>query len=174
MEEIDQSAPGSGVWEKSENSKWMVVAETSHKIPRRKRTRPEGSVDPSLGIHNFISNFEVELPREGENSVVINDGTSMVRLDSTGDSFSDDSGPSALSEANQDASEHAADDPHEDRRGRTRRRRQRRRTGGRAGFSNNRKVVVCSSVESSPGRDSPSPQSLNRIMLKHCNQLSLR
>ena len=58
-EPSSSSSSGSGVWEKSENSKWIVVAEASHKIPRRARVRPEGSVDPSLGIHKFISKFEV-------------------------------------------------------------------------------------------------------------------
>ena len=62
--DVDPSRPGSGVWEKSDNSRWISVAEGSHKLPRT-RLASEGSVDPGLSIQTFISSFEVELPRVG-------------------------------------------------------------------------------------------------------------
>ena len=80
VEECTSSTPGSGVWEKSENRRWVVVMDTNHRIPSRNRSRSEGSLDPSLSIHSFVSRFEVEKQQPG-NYNVISDGSSLVRID---------------------------------------------------------------------------------------------
>ena len=171
------SGSGSGVWEKSENSKWIVVAETKHRIPRKARVRTVASVDPSLGIREFITSFEPEPHSEMNNSILVGDGSSLVRLDSTSGEnmiqIQDEEpqpGPSSeSSEAGGGASQEGAG--HGDSRGASsRRRRQRRQRGQRVSTAEPRshrtKRLVCVSVESSPGRDSPSPESLSRIVLK--------
>ena len=160
------SGSGSGVWEKSENSKWIVVAETKHRIPRKARVRTVASVDPSLGIREFITSFEPEEPQPSElnNSILVGDGSSLVRLDSaagmnTIEEEAVQPGPS--SEGSEEASHEEAGDTR-----RTRRRRQRRHRGLRV-RDDRSKRVMCVSVESSPGRASPSPESLSRIVLKY-------
>ena len=174
------SGSGSGVWEKSENSKWIVVAETKHRIPRKARVRTVASVDPSLGIREFITSFEPELPSEVNNSILVGDGSSLVRLDSSAGEnmiqIQDEEpqpGPSSeSSEAGGVASQEEAG-PGDSRGARSRRRRQRgQRVSTREARSQRSKRLVCVSVESSPGRDSPSPESLSRIVLKYPASLS--
>lgn len=175
------SGSGSGVWEKSENSKWIVVAETKHRIPRKARVRTVASVDPSLGIREFITSFEPEPHSEMNNSILVGDGSSLVRLDSTsGENMiqiqDEEPQPGPSSESSEaGASQEGAG--HGDSRGASsRRRRQRRQRGQRVSTAEPRshrtKRLVCVSVESSPGRDSPSPESLSRIVLKYPAGLS--
>ena len=182
MDDAEVSASGSGVWEKSENSRWVVVRETKHKIPRRSRQRSVGSVDPSLGIHKFVTKFEVELPREGANTVVVNDGTSMVRLEAATSSGGGGAGGEGTLDPGPSTSAAASgalqrEDNESESLGMTSRSRRRRRRGrgreqtdagaGRRG----RRRVACVSVESSPGRASPSPESLNRIVHKYSSDI---
>lgn len=63
-------------------------------------------------------------------------------------------------------------DPNSQTRRRSRRRRRNRcKMELRPRKDERRKKVVCSSVESSPGRESPSPESLTRILLKVCHDV---
>ena len=180
-DEIDQSHSGSGVWEKSGNSRWVVVAETSHKIPRRTRTRTEGSVDPSLAIHNYINSFEIELPREGE-PLLVNDGSSLVRLDQnvSPGAESDQPGPSRaavhtrrLSSPSTSHNQSLESEQHNNsvssRRSRRRHKNRKRKVEPVVRESRERTRYVCISAESSPGRDSPSPDSLTRIIHNNSN-----
>ena len=181
MDDAEVSASGSGVWEKSENSRWVVVRETKHKIPRRSRQRSVGSVDPSLGIHKFVTKFEVELPREGANTVVVNDGTSMVRLEAATSSGGGGAGGEGTLDPGPSTSAAAPgalqrEDNESESLGVTsrsrRRRRGRRREQADAGAGmRGRRRVACVSVESSPGRASPSPESLNRIVHKYSSDI---
>jgi len=193
---------GSGIWEKSENRRWTIVDANRHRIPsRRNRATSEGSLDPSLSITSFVTNFEVE-EEQPSNCRVISDGNSFVRLDT------DNAGREEEIHEEQD------DDPMEGSSGtqqtrrvssRARRRssnvsspeqvllsldtvtapsrgRRRRRRGKRKKvfvFSGdsvkkrkkwNREMIM--SVESSPGRDSPSPDTLNRIVQRGLVEIS--
>ena len=179
-DEIDKSHSGSGVWEKSGNSKWVVVAETSHKIPRRTRTRTEGSVDPSLAIHNYINSFEIELPREGE-PLLVNDGSSLVRLDhGSPGAETDQPGPSRAAVQTRRISSPSASQNQSlesepgtsSRRSRRRHRNRKKKVEPVARQSRERTRYVCISAESSPGRDSPSPESLTRIIHNSSNLLN--
>jgi len=177
-DEIDSSHSGSGVWEKSGNSRWVVVAETSHKLPRRTRMQSVGSVDPSLGIHKYLNKFEIELPRVGDNAVVVNDGTSMVRFEeSVNEPETDQPGPSGLSRQPRtssvsptrqaSASEDGSDTPRRNTIRNRKNRRRRKKFDSKPSSvrrSRPRSKPVCVSVESSPGRGSPSPESLSRIV----------
>ena len=159
MEEsgVDQSRPGSGVWEKSDNSRWIVVAEGSQKIPRT-RQASEGSVDPGLSIQTFISSFEVELPRVGDQSSLVSDGSSLVRFDQPPPPLleveSQDSGevgvagPSGVSSAGRRTAQE-----------RNKKYRKHKRRKARPA-----QTAKSLSVESSPGRDCPSPESLVKII----------
>ena len=77
--ECTSTTPGSGVWEKSENRRWVVVMDTNHRIPSRNWTGTEVSLDPSLSIRSFVSRFEVEEQQPG-NFNVVSDGSSLVRI----------------------------------------------------------------------------------------------
>ena len=157
---MDQSRPGSGVWEKSDNSRWMVVAEGSQKIPRT-RQASEGSVDPGLSIQTFISSFEVELPRVGDQSSLVSDGSSLVTFDQplaplveTNDQDPGEvggAGPSGVSNAGRRAAQE-----------RNKKYRKQKRRKARPA-----QTAKSLSVESSPGRDCPSPESLARILHKY-------
>ena len=160
--DVDHSVPGSGVWEKSDSSsRWIVVAEGSHKIPRsRLRASSEGSVDPGLSIQTFITSFEVELPQVGDNSSLVSDGSSLVRFDNpvvsttSVEAVEGEAGPSG------EAGGGSRQQP-PDRTTRRHRRQKRKRSkypkpGG-----------LSHSVESSPGRECPSPDSLMRIIHKN-------
>ena len=151
--DVDSSVSGSGVWERSDNSRWMVVAEGRHRIPRSSRAS-EGSVDPGLSIQNYITNFEVELPRIGENSSVVSDGSSLVRFDNPVEaSASSEAGPSG---------EVSGGQQEEEKRSRKYKRQRRKRSK-----LSQAARLTCQSVESSPGRDCPSPDSLLQIISKH-------
>ena len=168
---------GSGVWEKSENSKWIVVAETKHRIPRKARVRTVASVDPSLGIREFITSFEPEEPPEGNNSILVGDGSSLVRLDRSAGENMEEVQPGPSSENSGASPEEAEREERPgDRSGRSRRRRQRRHRGQGVTTAGTRcgrgKRMACVSVESSPGRDSPSPESLSRIVKKYSTSLT--
>ena len=179
MDDAEVSTSGSGVWEKSENSRWVVVRETKHKIPRRSRQRSVGSVDPSLGIHKFVTKFEVELPREGANTVVVNDGTSMVRLEAATSSAGGGAGGEGTLDPGPSTSAAASgalqrEDNESESLGLTSRSRRRKRRGRRreqADAGRGRRRLACVSVESSPGRASPSPESLNRIVHKYSSDI---
>ena len=190
-DDVDYSSPGSGVWEKSANSKWITVAEKSHKIPRRARIRSEGSVDPSLGIHSFVNSFELEIPADGTNSVFISDGASLVRLDSVADATDniDEPGPSTssrVSVTSRRRSDHISSPNREEQPEdveseqqtstpiRSRRSRRRKRKKLQIVSDKERRIrrPVCISADSSPGRDSPSPESLTRIILNHSSTKS--
>ena len=157
--DVDHTRPGSGVWEKSDNSRWIVVAEGSQKIPRT-RLASEGSVDPGLSIQTFISSFEVELPRVGEQSSLVSDGSSLVRFDHplplppVLESDDQDSalvavpGPSGVSNTARPAAQER------NKKNRKQKRRKNRQTPQSA---------KSMSVESSPGRDCPSPETLSKI-----------
>ena len=158
--DVDPSRPGSGVWEKSDNSRWISVAEGSHKLPRT-RLASEGSVDPGLSIQTFISSFEVELPRVGDQSSLVSDGSSLVRFDRP-----------VLERNQQDSSELGEAGPSSGGNSRS--------AGRQAGQERSRKsrkqkrrknkpapAAPSLSVESSPGRDCPSPDSLVQILHKY-------
>ena len=168
------SGSGSGVWEKSENSKWIVVAETKHRIPRKARVRTVASVDPSLGIREFITSFEPEEPPSAvNNSILVGDGSSLVRLDSSAAENMEEPQPGPSSEGSGASHEEAErEETPGDRGGRSRRRRQRRQRGQRVSGARRNKRTACVSVESSPGRDSPSPESLSRIVKKYSSGLA--
>ena len=161
--DVDHSRPGSGVWEKSDNSRWIVVAEGSQKIPRT-RLASEGSVDPGLSIQTFISSFEVELPRVGDQSSLVSDGSSLVRFDQplppspVVESNSQNSGevvglagPSGASNVGRRAAQE-----------RNKKNRKQKRRKNRAA-----QAAKSQSVESSPGRDCPSPESLVKLLHKY-------
>lgn len=186
-DEIDSSRSGSGVWEKSENSRWIVVAETSHKLPRRTRFQASGSVDPSLGIHKYLNKFEIEFPRVGDNAVVVNDGTSMVRFEeNVTETDAEQPGPSGLSRQRNSnsvsptrqssASEESPDTPSRNTLRNRRNRRRRKKFESKPSTvrrSRPRSKPVCVSVESSPGRGSPSPESLSRIVHNYSEYLNI-
>ena len=169
---------GSGVWEKSENSKWIVVAETKHRIPRKARVRTVASVDPSLGIREFITSFEPEEPEVNvNNSILVGDGSSLVRLDRSAGENMEEAQPGPSSEDSGASPEEAETGERPgDRSGRSRRRRQRRHRGQGVTTAGTRcgrsKRMACVSVESSPGRDSPSPESLSRIVKKYSSSFT--
>ena len=165
MEEsdVDHTRPGSGVWEKSDNSRWIVVAEGSQKIPRT-RQASEGSVDPGLSIQTFISSFEVELPRVGDQSALVSDGNSLVRIDhpppppllvESQDQISAEVGGAGPSGLGNTGRQQATQE-----RNRKYRKQKRRKTRPS-------QVAQSLSVESSPGRDCPSPESLVQILHKY-------
>jgi len=185
---------GSGIWEKSENRRWTVVDTNLHRIPsRRNRATSEGSLDPSLSITSFVTNFEVE-EEQPSNYRVISDGNSYVRIDTDNAGTEEE-----IPEAQEDDPMEGTSGSQQTRRvnARTRRRssnvsspeqilppqepdivssrgRRRRRRGKRKKvfvFSEDSvkkrkkwKREIIASVESSPGRDSPSPDTLNRII----------
>ena len=181
--------PGSGVWERSENRRWVVVMNTNHRIPSMTRARSEGSLDPSLSIQRFVTNFEVE-EQQPSNYRVISDGNSLVRIDRAVDTEEEAGGeqeedPMEGSSGSQTRrvntrarrrSTHLSspDQPPPNvatvqGRGRRRRRRRRREkkfllSGNILGRRKKWKREVILSVESSPGRDSPSPDTLRRIV----------
>lgn len=193
-EQSSHNIPGSGVWEKFENRRWVVVMDTDHhRIPSRNRTRSEGSLDPSLSIQSFVSNFEVE-EQQQSNYRLISDGNSLVRIDrvvdtvegEVGDGEEDpQEGPSGsqqtrrvntrarrrsshLSSPDEQLQPPPAVEPGSGK-GRRRRRRRRRNKvfllrGNFVGGKKKWKREVLLSVESSPGRDSPSPDTLMRIV----------
>jgi hypothetical protein len=193
-EESTSTTPGSGVWEKSENKRWVVVMDTNHRIPSRNRTRSEGSLDPSLSIHSFVSRFEVEEQQPG-NYNVISDGSSLVRIDRVEDMEEDpavqgqEEDPMEGSSGSQTRRVNARarrrsshlSSPEQNppppppnvetvqSKGRRKRRRRRRKkvfllSGNFIGRKKKWKREVILSVESSPGRDSPSPDTLRRIV----------
>jgi len=192
---------GSGIWEKSENRRWTVVDTNLHRIPsRRSRATSEGSLDPSLSITSFVTNFEVE-EEQPSNCRVISDGNSYVRINTTDNAGMEEDIP----EAQEDDPMEGTSGTQQTRRvnARTRRRSsnvsspeqilpppetrtvssrgRRRRRGKRKKvfvFSKdsvkkrkkwNREIIA--SVESSPGRDSPSPDTLNRIVQRGLMEL---
>jgi len=180
--------PGSGVWEKSENKRWIVVVDSSlHRIPGRNRTRSEGSLDPSLSIHSFVSNFEVE-ELQPSNYRVISDGSSLVRVDrEEGTPGNEEEDPMEGSSGTQQTrrvnvrarrrSSHLSSPEHlpppvvetvSSSGGRRRRRRRRKKkvflvSGNSSGRKKWKREIILS-VESSPGRDSPSPDTLRQIV----------
>ena len=191
--ECTSTTPGSGVWEKSENRRWVVVMDTNHRIPSRNRTRSEGSLDPSLSIHSFVSRFEVEEQQPG-NYNVVSDGSSLVRIDRVGDLDEDTAGQEQEEDPMEGTSgsqtrrvnararrqsshlsspEHIPPPPSDvetvQSRGRRKRRQRRKKkvfllSGNFIGRKKKWKREVILSVESSPGRDSPSPDTLRRIV----------
>ena len=157
--DVDHGRPGSGVWEKSDNSRWFVVAEGSQKLPRS-RLVSEGSVDPGLSIQTFISSFEVELPRVGDQSSLVSDGSSLVRFDHpvaerNPQEASADVGVAGPSNAGRQA---AAQE---------RNKKQRKQKSKRRKSKPALAAAKSLSVESSPGRDCPSPGSLEQILHKY-------
>ena len=187
---------GSGVWERSENRRWVVVRNTNHMIPSRTRARSEGSLDPCLSIQRFINNFDVEQPN---NYNVVSDGNTVIRIDNVEDTQGEADGVVGNSEQEPEEDPMEGSSESQTRRVKTRARRRsshlsspeqlppqvesvqvkarrrRRRKKKRSKFvlSGNfsgrkkrwkRREVAPLSVESSPGRDSPSPDTLRRIV----------
>jgi len=185
--------PGSGIWEKSENKRWVVVDTSLHRIPRRNRMTSEGSLDPSLSITSFVTNFEVE-EQQPSNYRVISDGSSLVRIDEDNndevEEEIEDEDPMEGSSGTQQTRRvtvrarrkssnvssperilpppEVAEPSHS--RGRRKRRRGKRKKvlmlngvlPEKKKKKSSREIIL--SVESSPGRDSPSPETLNRIV----------
>ena len=177
----DPSSPGSGsgVWEKSENSKWIVVAETKHRIPRRARVRTVASVDPSLGIREFITSFEEEPEASvASSSILVGDGSSLVRLDSAGENMEGEPQQGPSSGGDSDGVNEAVGGPGGQEEARVggrqsvRQSRRRRQKRSRRMTTVGVRRLGAVSVESSPGRDSPSPESLSRIVMKYASGLT--
>eukprot|EP00092_Neocalanus_flemingeri_P029865 GFUD01032430.1.p1 GENE.GFUD01032430.1~~GFUD01032430.1.p1 ORF type:complete len:240 (+),score=62.59 GFUD01032430.1:58-720(+) len=86
--EVVAKCTSSGVWERSENRRWLVVMNSNHRIPSRTRARSEGSLDPCLSIQSFINNFDFEEPPSNTFNV-ISDGNTMIRIDNPRDTVDD-------------------------------------------------------------------------------------
>lgn len=73
---------GSGVWERTENRRWIAVHQ--HRIPNRKRSISESSLVTDLGTGQFVNRFEfVEPSDNSENSDqfrIVVSKESMIRL----------------------------------------------------------------------------------------------
>lgn len=69
---------GSGIWEKTENRRWIVVDD--HIIPRIDRSVPDSSLVPGLGIGQYIENFEIETEMVLNSSKLVTRGSMVVRI----------------------------------------------------------------------------------------------
>ena len=69
---------GSGIWERSENSRWIVV--NNPIIPMIDRVANEYSLNPDLGIMQYLHNFEAEPELRSENARIVSNGSSIVRV----------------------------------------------------------------------------------------------
>ena len=193
----DLNVSSSGVWEKSENKKWVVVRCTHHRIPCRSKSKSENTLDPSLSIHSYIRNFEAE--EQSNTYSVINDGSSLIRVDSDDRNFTENNDTDPLEgtssgsvmsnstrrlavKARRRSSHISSPEVERERRTtpilnlklrRRKRKRKRKRHFENDAFSTKKKKIctkeIILSVESSPGRDCPSPGELQRIIENSLN-----
>ena len=201
LEDVEGGEGGSGVWERAENRRWMVVRGGRHRIPGRAHCRSEGSgVDPSLGISSYLAAFELEVAQQPGSFQLVSDGESLVRLQASPHAQEEDqqqeveeeAGPSSAqssSSVETRSMRRSSETGEESRevgrsevvtqneevgtspaRRRNRRRMERRKArrkwqlGRRQEAGRRQERCTVPSVESSPGRDSPSPDSLRRII----------
>jgi hypothetical protein len=69
---------GSGIWEKTENRRWIAVA--NHIIPRIDPSAPDSSLVSGLGIGQYVENFESETQVAFNNSKLVTSGSMVVRI----------------------------------------------------------------------------------------------
>ena len=69
---------GSGIWERSENSRWIVV--NNPIIPMIDRVANEYSLNPDLGITQYLHNFEKEPELRSETARIVSNGSTIVRV----------------------------------------------------------------------------------------------
>jgi len=183
---------GSGIWERVENRRWEAVA--NHVIPRiDPSSLGDSSLVVGLGVSDYIQNFENETDDLDRNSRVLRYGDTVIRISddfqhndsSTSDVHQDDvtsdqedptPGPSGTQQLPAEPSRLPeesvqADSPTRKRvdrkfiRSKRNRRKRKKNRQRRSIFLLGNKDLVVRSANSSPGRRSPSPNTIANICL---------